>query len=39
MLCAYGDAPALRALLNLLDYVGIDYCLTNYGDILQRKGG
>jgi sugar phosphate isomerase/epimerase len=34
-----GFGVALRALLNLLDYVGIDYRLTDYGDILQRKGG
>ena len=34
-----GFGVALRALLNVLDYVGIDYSLTNYGDILQRKEG
>ncbi len=34
-----GFGVALRGLLNLLDYVGIGYGLTDYGDVLARKGG
>jgi sugar phosphate isomerase/epimerase len=33
-----GFGVALRALLSLLDYVGIAYKLTDYGDILGQKG-
>lgn len=33
-----GFGVALRALLNLLDYVGIGYDLTSYGDIAAQKG-
>ena len=32
-----GFGVALRALLNLLDYVDIGYDLTNYGDIARQK--
>ena len=34
-----GFGVALRCLLNLLDYVGIDYRLTGYADILAQKQG
>ncbi len=33
-----GFGVALRALLNVLDYVGIGYQLTGYGDIERQKG-
>ncbi|MGY8822474.1 MAG: sugar phosphate isomerase/epimerase family protein [Candidatus Latescibacterota bacterium] len=33
-----GFGVALRALLNVLDYVGIGYRLTGYGDIERQKG-
>ncbi len=33
-----GFGVALRALLNLLDYVGIGYKLTDYADIAAQKG-
>ena len=32
-----GFGVALRSLLNLLDYVGIDYRLSDYGDIRRQK--
>jgi sugar phosphate isomerase/epimerase len=34
-----GFGVALRCLLSLLDYVGIDYRLTDYADILAQKKG
>jgi sugar phosphate isomerase/epimerase len=34
-----GFGVALRALTNLLDYVGIGYERTGFGDILERRGG
>ncbi len=34
-----GFGVALRGLCKVLDYVGIDYHLTDFDDILQRRGG
>lgn len=34
-----GFGVALRGLCRVLDYVGIDYHLTDFEDILQRRGG